>query len=221
MPELWALTAAAHIQLGQLAEAAELLRRVTQSDYADPRLFITLAFLEAEQGELARATQTLGIAIKRYPDDIQLRSEWVSLLARSGQSQRAEEEMMSFAAKHPEARELQLQLAQLAVHNGNVETARSVLQRLLLDDPADANVLNNLAWLMREKPAERPEALALALRAVRAAPEMAEAWDTLAEIYFLEGRKADALKAIQRAIVVGGEDIEKFTARRDRILRVD
>lgn len=61
----------------------------------------------------------------------------------------------------------------------------------------------------------------LAKRAIRANPEMSEAWDTLAELYYLDGQTEDALRAIDRAISIGGENSERLILRREKILRVD
>jgi len=77
-------------------------------------------------------------------------------------------------------------------------------------NPRDPSVHNNLAWLYAtakdEKLQDRVKALEHAVRAVEMTKEKnAEALDTLARAYFINGKKADAIETEKKAIELDPE----------------
>ena len=85
--------------------------------------------------------------------------------------------------------------------------------------PENASVLNNLAWLYATGPSpfrNPQDALDLALKAVALSPAP-DILDTLAEAYYINGRYADALSAINEAISEGGPQQSYFRKQKEKI----
>ncbi|MEW6250928.1 MAG: CDC27 family protein [Planctomycetota bacterium] len=89
-----------------------------------------------------------------------------------------------------------LGLGAWALSRGDDALAERVYRRVLQASPAQADALNNLAWLLAERPgadaAALSAALGLAERAVSVRPRDPELRDTLAAIYRRHDRPADA-----------------------------
>ena len=94
----------------------------------------------------------------------------------------------------------------------------ATLRRVLSEETADADLLNNLAWFCATADMFIAEAVEAAERAVALSPEDANILDTLAEAYFRDGRTADAVATIKRAIEIDPESsyfkeqLERFEA---------
>jgi uncharacterized Ntn-hydrolase superfamily protein len=92
------------------------------------------------------------------------------------------------------------------------------LKRVLSEDAADADLLNNLAWFCATADIFVKQAVEAAERAVALRPEDANILDTLAEAYFRDGRAAEAVATIERAIEIDPESsyfreqLERFKA---------
>ena len=79
------------------------------------------------------------------------------------------------------------------------------LERVLGEESQDADLLNNLAWFCATADIFLKEAIEAAERAVALKPEDANILDTLAEAYFRDGRRAEAVATIKRAIEIDPE----------------
>lgn len=112
--------------------------------------------------------------------------------------------------------------ADLLLEQGREQEAAAAYEQALLAGPAQADVLNNLAWLLltaKEKGQRNPErALDLAGQAVRL-EERGHFLDTLAEALWAAGRAKDAVRAAGRAAEIDPANqgyyrsqAEKFTA---------
>ena len=109
----------------------------------------------------------------------------------------------------------------LLYEKGRYSEAESVLRAALMHDPENASILNNLAWLYATGPSpfrNPQDALDLALKAaaLSSAPDIL---DTLAEAYYINGRYADALSAINEAISVGGPQQSHFLKQKEKFER--
>lgn len=101
---------------------------------------------------------------------------------------------------------------------GRYSEAETVLRSALMNDPENAMVLNNLAWLYATGPAtfrNPDEALELALKAAELS-QSADVLDTLAEAYYINGRYADALETIDEAISEGGPQQRHLLEQKDK-----
>ncbi len=81
----------------------------------------------------------------------------------------------------------------------------ATLKRVLAEETGDADLLNNLAWFCATADIYVKEAIEAAERAVELRPEDANILDTLAEAYFRDGRRGEAVATIKRAIAMDAE----------------
>jgi tetratricopeptide (TPR) repeat protein len=104
---------------------------------------------------------------------------------------------------------------------GRYREAMNTYEKTLRLDPNQAEVLNNLAWLLVTVPDKEMRdpirALPLAERAVEI--ERSPVFlDTLAEAYFVNGRIADALAAIDEAIALDPKGWSYYEEQRKKFL---
>jgi tetratricopeptide (TPR) repeat protein len=66
--------------------------------------------------------------------------------------------------------------------------------------PENAQLLNSIAWELAINDIRLDDALILAQKAVRCAPEDGNIWDTLGEVYARRGNYAEAVKAETKAV---------------------
>jgi len=114
-------------------------------------------------------------------------------------------ELSQQVLKEPNNMALYENLAVVYQELGKYEEAMETYNRILDTDPNRAVSLNNLAWLLVTVPQERlrdePRALDLAKKAVSL--ERSPVFlDTLAEAYYVEGFKDEAVAAIKEAIAL-------------------
>jgi Zn-dependent protease with chaperone function len=112
-------------------------------------------------------------------------------------------------------------LGKIYYNMGRYRDAMHTFRKTLHLDPNQAEVLNNLAWLLVTAPDEEVldpiAALPLAERAVEI--ERSPVFlDTLAEVYYANGRTADALAAIDEAIALDPGGRSYYEEQRKKFL---
>lgn len=100
------------------------------------------------------------------------------------------------------------------------ELAAQIHRERLQRDPNNAELHNNLAWLLAVSRFELDEAMNLAQRAVQLEPRQPAYIDTLAEVYFQKGDRAKALELIGRCLELEPES-EYFRAQQERFREGD
>jgi len=219
MPIVWAMMAAAHVQVGQFELAEKRLRQVIESGQAVARLHLALATLLKEQHRFADSIAVLVDAQKAFPQNAEIQKELVLAFDRNGQLGRAAEEGRRLAQAYPHDLEVQKLWGRIALAKGEFLDAETAFRLVLSVEPNDKDALNDLAWLLRDDPQRRVEAISLARRAIAIDPSLANTWDTLAEIYFLDGQMENALQAIDHAMELEPDMDRPFQKRRTKILR--
>jgi tetratricopeptide (TPR) repeat protein len=130
--------------------------------------------------------------------------------------------MLKEIEKNPHDAELQSLLGDIYTNRGKVGEAIAAYERSLKLDAGQANVLNNLAWLLATsekvdlREPQRALDLALAAAALEQTPHIL---DTLAECYYINGKLIDAVRTGRAALERAGrnrsyyqEQLKKFTA---------
>ena len=117
------------------------------------------------------------------------------------------------AAAQPREGRVQHALGDLAGRVRRIEAAEAAYRRALEVAPDNPIALNNLAWLLREQPTQRAEAVKLAERSVELDPDSPAAWDTLAELRALTTDWSGALDAVERALALPGADAAALNAK--------
>jgi tetratricopeptide (TPR) repeat protein/transglutaminase-like putative cysteine protease len=182
---------------------------------ADPQLAVLYVRALLGRGRLPEALSALDRGLAAHPGSAELARLYFDVLAATEQPVpwSRVDALLAHSASNPE---VWLSAGDLAGRSNAQERAENAYRRALALAPQSARALNNLAWLLRDRPGRETEALSLAERAVDAAPEMDAAWDTLAELRFASGDVTGAIAAIDRALALGPERSGLYRSRRVR-----
>jgi len=120
------------------------------------------------------------------------------LLLLAGRQADADRYATEWMASHAKDTDFELQLAMQHIAQGRLEQAEARLTHLAASHPGNAMVLNNLAWVMATR--GRPGAVAMAQRAMGAAPGNALLMDTYALALASEKQLDKALTTQKQAV---------------------
>jgi predicted Zn-dependent protease len=175
----------------------------------------TLGMVLMEQSRAADAAALLAEGIARFPNEARLRRGRIVALSRAGQPTIALREARRLLVDTPNDAALYALVGDISTELGATQDAEDAFRQALVLQPAFPRIMNNLAWLMRDNPARRGEAIAMARRSLAIDPASAATWDTLAELLFMTGDIKGALAAITQAEARAGDDQQKaFYAER-------
>ncbi len=118
--------------------------------------------------------------------------------AQAGDAAGGRKTLRSWLDKHPEDGRVRLALASYYQSAGDTEAATKEYQALLKQFPNDPVALNNLAWMYHEN--GKPEALDLAERALKAAPDNAAIMDTLGWLRVQAGQSEQGIRLLEKAV---------------------
>lgn len=213
-PEIGALLALARARLGSVEQIEDALRATTERPGAPPESFLAYAAILAESGRHADALAVIARGQTHHPDEIELHKAEIGILGRAGRRAEGLTRARDLATARRDDAEAHALHGEAAAAAGEADEAEAAWRRALTLAPGDARALNNLAWLLRDRPAARDEAIALARRAVDAEPGNGSAWDTLAELLYRAGDVDGALTANARAISRDPERRALYETRR-------
>ncbi|MCB9529389.1 MAG: tetratricopeptide repeat protein [Myxococcales bacterium] len=213
-PEIGALLALVRTRLGSIEQIEDALRATTERPDAPAASYLAYAALLAESGRHADALAVIARGQARHPDDIELNKAELGVLGRAGRRTEALARARDLARARADDPDVQALLGEAAAAAGEAAEAEAAWRRALALAPTDARALNNLAWLLRDRPEARDEAIRLARRAVEAAPGNGSAWDTLAELLYRAGDIDGALSANERAASRDPEHRALYETRR-------
>lgn len=120
------------------------------------------------------------------------------------------------ALKTKEDAVLYMMIGNLYYERQEVPLAAQAYEKGLQLDPDDADILNNLAWLLATTPGgptyDPQRALTLAQKAVglKKAPHI---WDTLAQSLYVNGRIEEAIQAERAALAMNPEDRQIYESQ--------
>ncbi|MDI9432744.1 MAG: tetratricopeptide repeat protein [Planctomycetota bacterium] len=153
---------------------------------------ISAAYIAAEEQNPTTVLRAAEALISR--DSMALRKEGVKLCEHA-------------AALLPGSMQVRLMLASSLYQVGDVERAEQIYRELLKDNPNEVTALNGLAWIVQERHQGFAEALELANRGVRLAPDDLPLLDTRATILAqMEGRLGDARRDLERLLKLSASD---------------
>jgi predicted Zn-dependent protease len=148
-------------------------------------------------GELSQARALFRILHERAPDEPLVMRKLVAMEHAGRNGDRVIEILESWRSRHPNDVDSGLMLAQAYSEQGRAAAAIELLTALLQDQPGNAGVLNNLAWLLSDSDAER--ALTYAERAHRLQPTEASIMDTLGTLLLRKGDLERSLALLDEA----------------------
>ena len=176
-PDRWAEAAAAFLQAGASARAADVAEEglILFPGRLDLLRVAGYGYMDAYRNDAA---------IARF-------EEAVEILQEGG------------AAPSLEVSELQAALGLLYTRTQDVARAAAAYRAAIAADARNALALNNFAYSLAEREEALEEALGYARRAVELAPENASYLDTLGWVLFKLGRAGDARERLLEAVATG------------------
>ncbi len=173
---------------------ARFLWRVSQERWTELER-ISDAYIAAEEQNPTTVLRAANVLISR--DSMALKKEGVKLFEHA-------------ATLSPDSMEVRLALASGLYQVGEVERAEQVYRELLNAHPNEARILNDLAWIIQERHQNYAEALELANRGARLAPDDLHLLDTRATILAqMEGRLGDARRDLERLLRLSTSDVRR------------
>lgn len=164
---------------------------------AEPVGWLFEGDIEASRQRWDAALAAYGKAL-RQANPLTAPAGYHASLVGAGREAQAEQFQAEWLRSHPADHGFRLYLADQAERAGQPERAEAQLRAMLAQVPDHALALNNLAMLAHRR--QRPDALALAERAVARAPDVPAFQDTLATVLQAAGQPERARAAQQRAV---------------------
>ncbi len=152
------------------------------------------------------AIKALRRAARLNPGHAELWSNLGALLLDHGELEDARQALQRALELDPEHPRARYNLANLLARQEAREAAIAHYRHLLQHHPEHPRAHNNLGALLLRDPATRDEAEPHLQRAVALAPDYAEAWSNLGELYASRGQYEQARHALQRALQLAPED---------------
>jgi len=175
--------------------------RVTREN-AHAHRFLGVSLWSA--GDHEGGARHLQEALRIRPDWGEARLVWATALLQLGRFDEAASEIERAAREGAEPALAWAAKGVAAERRGDLAAAANAYEQSLAHDPADWEVLNNLAWIRAASSdatqRDPARAIELAERAAVAKPEQAFVQGTLAAAYASAGRAKEAIDAQQRAI---------------------
>jgi tetratricopeptide (TPR) repeat protein len=187
---------------GEVDKAVALLKAQCERKGAAPETTLALAAYLSRKGRTAEALDLCEKAWPTCPADA-VAATSVAVL-RAGQQtpdqcRRVGGWLTAAIKKDPKSVELLLQLADLRDLEGRLPDAEALYRQVLDRQPKNVVALNNLAWLLAQKPERGAEALPLIDRAIETAGPAAELLDTRSTVYLALGRGDRAVADLEAA----------------------
>lgn len=203
-PGVVAALAMLDLREGKSAVGARRIAALRKSHPDDPTLL-------ALEGDFAAASHDFEAASRSYDAALKIRpSAAVSLRAyaarRDGKLRDATEPLEDWVEKHPDDFGVQAVLAQAYVAGGRRQRAIEKYELITDKGPANALVLNNLAWLYYEE--KDPRAESVASRAYFLEPNNISIADTYGWILVERGKVTEGMKILGPIAARGDREIQ-------------
>ncbi len=154
-------------------------------DRAD--IYRELAAAHLRANDLPQAQRELQSLVSRYQNSPREQAEALATIAqlynREGKTREALDLLAKARSLAPDNVGVLNYYAQSLDRNGQREQAKQIYREALAKDPANAETLNNLAFLLADLGVDLDQALTLANRAKQRLPNMMEVSDTIGWIY--------------------------------------
>lgn len=174
-------------QAGLLKEAVENYTRALALEPTNRGLKVRRIAALINGREYARAAALAAEAQNQHADDLRFPRLRASALFEGGDVEQALKVLEPTAKAFPRDTPTQLALADLYKEAGREPDAERMLRQLLEADPANAQVLNHLGYLLAERGQQLDEAVRLVQRALELDPDNPFYQDSLGWAHFRRG----------------------------------
>lgn len=183
----------------QREKAQELFDKLIAADPNDPTPVMLLGQLLRKERRWTQVNQLLNSWRTTSPRDAETATNMARILAQSGDReglQMAEDQLRMILDPNPQAVPTLVLLSMLMQDAGRNEEAARLNRRILELDPNNVIAINNLAWMLCDKPSPSAEAtneaLTLANRGLSLMPDYMDLLDTRGVAYYKSGDMARA-----------------------------
>lgn len=164
------------------------LNKAQQLAPRNPLPSLTLAQLYARTGRSKEALAAVDASLKIQPKNIAAFMARGDIFQQLGQRKQALEAYDAALRIDPKSEAAMIGLGMTHQAMNNYAEANKFYRRVIANNPRQALVLNNLAWMAAEKKTDLRQAESWARKAADLAPTRADFSDTLGWVYFQEGR---------------------------------
>jgi tetratricopeptide (TPR) repeat protein len=197
--------AATWYQSGQTDKAMGQFRTLMAAEPNDPVAVLTLAQLLGTSKNWAELRKLMDDWALKHPKDSVTATAVGSLLFSNPQGgpqarEMAEDILRSALQRNPTSAGTLYVLAILLQTSGRNSEAADMNRRVIQADPNNVIAMNNLAWLLCEDQKKYSEALQLADKGLRIAPDYRDLIDTRGVIYYRMGSYQEAVRDLNRCI---------------------
>jgi tetratricopeptide (TPR) repeat protein len=173
------LLAGLHGRLGNFQEAIDLCDKVRDAGYAEDAYGTAIGLLRAGKPTASQKPK---------------QQRWQQQIVR------VEKSLRESVDKNEANVVLRLQLQDLLELQGRYDEAQVMCREILKRDPDNLVALNNLAWMLAQKPGPNDEAFTLIQHAIDRHGARPELLDTRAVVYLSGGRFKEAIRDVEEAI---------------------
>jgi tetratricopeptide (TPR) repeat protein len=193
---------------GQFAEAEKMYRKALQIEPVSSPSNNNLGEVLRQQGRLDEADRQYRKALEIDPNNIGPCLNLGILYAMRREFAEAEKMLRAVLERAPPAVKPQIyvNLASVCGEQGKLGEAEQFFRQALAASPDEPHVCNSFASFLAEHRLKLDEALALARRAVQAAPNDASNLDTLGWVQLQRGELPEAEATFKKALKLAGEN---------------
>lgn len=204
-PEVLLVAARTASRLGQAKDAEALLRRSLKARPESSEAWFQLGRVLSERGDAGGAIKAYRASLERNPGARNTQLNLAVLYARSGNEGEALKLYAQILAAHPRYTPALVNRARLHERAGRAALAVADLEAAMVVAPADTGIRERLARLLLEQ-GETDRARLLLADAVAEKPSDPEVRLLLAETELRAGHRTDALRELNRAAALAGDD---------------
>ncbi len=207
--------AAATYKLGNRDDAEKTLDALQQSLPDDPLPLLAKIRLLKSDKMWSRINQTVTSWCQSHPNDVNVPLVVANeLVVGQGDEPKkiAEDLLGRILQQNPDSRGAIYSLAMLFQSTGRSTDAAKLYQRVLLLDPNNVVVMNNLAWILCEDQNQYQQALELAEKGLAKEPNYVDQLDTRGVVYYRLGRFERAVEDFSRCVTLYPERSQSLVA---------
>lgn len=198
-PRVAAALAQYQEQAGLLKQAAESYTKALEVQPTSRELKLRRIVVLFDAKDYEHAATFAADAQKQHPDDSRFPRLQASALYAGGDRTRAITLLESTVKAFPKDNTTQLALVDMYSSVGRKFDAERVLRQILVVDPANADALNYLGYMLAERGEQLDEAIKLVTRALAADPNNGAYMDSLGWAHFRRGNLPEAEKYLSAA----------------------
>jgi tetratricopeptide (TPR) repeat protein len=209
-----AITALLYEELGaylmtsdQFAEALEVYQEAAAApalSEAKPKFLFHISQAREFSGETDAALAAIKEAQKLVPDSafLQYQEGWIHSHAQNWDE--AIQVFEKVIAQNPEDKEIlrrcQFSLSNIHVQRGDIASGEKILEKILIYEPNDPSVNNDLGYLYADQGKDLEKAEKMIRKAVDAEPENPAYLDSMGWVLYKLGRFSEAVEFLQKAV---------------------